>query len=302
MFKEYEQLLNKNIPKSFNKYLKDPFLISLKDKGYFCGMDYASKDIYNFLEYISRYNHSITTSKLSWYLKKDFTSMIAALYHDIATPCFSHVIDYMNNDYETQSTTEEKTKEILEQDKYLLKCLKKDNINLEDIINFKKHSIVDLERPFLCSDRLDGIFLTSLFWTKKMNISDVKNILEYTTIYQNENNDDEIGFKSEEIGKIVLQNNNLIDQYCHSDEDNYMMDLLANITKMAIKKKIITYNDLYILKEQELIQKFINSQDKTILKLWQKFTTIKKNDIKIIDLPNVKKRVINPLINGKRFL
>ena len=301
MLEQYQNLLNQNIPNSFYKYTFDPILLNLKNRSYFCGMDYASKEIYNFKEYISRYDHSITIAKLSWYLKKDFPTMITALYHDIATPCFSHVIDYMNKDYETQSSTEEKTKEILEQDKYLLNCLKKDNIKLEDIINFKKHSIVDLERPFLCSDRLDGIFLTSLFWTQKMNIYDVKKILENTTIYQNENKQEEIGFKNKEIGKIVLQNNDLIDQYCHSNEDNYMMELLAFITKLAINKQIITYDDLYLLKEEEVIQKFINSQDKTILKLWQKFTTIKKTDIKIFDLPNVKKRVINPLINGKRF-
>ena len=40
------------------KYLKAPSLLRLKDIGYFCGMDYASKDIYNFKEYISRYDHS----------------------------------------------------------------------------------------------------------------------------------------------------------------------------------------------------------------------------------------------------
>ena len=286
---------------AFNKYLEDPTLLRLKGKGYFCGMDYASKDIYNFLEYISRYAHSITAAKLTWYLKNDFKAMIAALYHDIATPCFSHVIDYMNKDYATQSSTEEKTKNILENDLYLLTCLKKDKINLEDIIDFKKYSIVDLERPSLCADRLDGIFLNSLFWTQKMKINDIKNILDNTTIYQNQNHYEEIGFKSYDIGKLVLQNNDLIDLYCHSNEDNYMMELLAKITKYAIKKKIITNDDLYLLSEQELIKKLLNSQDLTILNLWQKFTTIKQKDIQKIDLPNVKKRIINPLINGKRF-
>ena len=301
MLEEYDKLLSKNIPNSFDKYLKDPFLLRLKGKGYFCGMDYASKDIYNFLEYVSRYDHSITTAKLTWYIKNDFKAMIAALYHDVATPCFSHVIDYMNKDYATQSSTEEKTKEILENDLYLLSCLKTDKINLEDIIDFKKYSIVDLERPSLCADRLDGIFLSSLFWTQKMQINDIKNILIDTTIYQNKNHHDEIGFKSYDIGKLVLQNNDLIDLYCHSNEDNFMMELLAKITKYAIMKKIITSDDLYLLSEQDLIKKLLNSQDSTILLLWQKFTTIKQQDIQKIDLPNVKKRIINPLINGKRF-
>ena len=291
-----------DIPNSFWKYTYDPLLLNLKNRSYFCGMDYASKDIYNFLEYVNRYNHSLTTAKLAWFVKKDFTAMIAALYHDIATPCFSHVIDYMNKDYENQSSTEEKTREFLENDKYLLNLLKKDGIDLENIINFKRHSIVDLERPFLCADRLDGIFLTSLFWTRTMNIADIKEILANTTVYKNENNIDEIGFTSEKICQFLLESNDLIDLYCHSNEDNYMMELLANITRYAIQKNIITYNDLYILSEKDLIEKFINSKDKIIVNLWLKFTTIKQKDIVKFDLPNVKRRIINPLVKGKRFL
>ena len=134
-----------------------------------------------------------------------------------------------------------------------------------------------------------------------MKINDIKNILANTTIYQNKNHEDEIGFKNKDIGKLVLQNNDLIDLYCHSNEDNFMMELLAKITKYSIRKNIITYDDLYLLSEQDLINKLLNSNDQIILSLWQKFTTIKQKDIIKINLPNVKKRVINPLINGQRF-
>ena len=48
------------------KYLKVPSLQRLKGIGYFCGMNYASKDIYNFSEHITRYDHSITTALNVW--------------------------------------------------------------------------------------------------------------------------------------------------------------------------------------------------------------------------------------------
>ena len=35
-----------------------------------------------------------------------------------------------------ETTTEEKTEEIIRNDRYLLKCLEEDNINIDDIINF----------------------------------------------------------------------------------------------------------------------------------------------------------------------
>ena len=106
-------------PKFLNKYLNVPCLTRLKKVGYFCGMDYASKNVYDFKEHITRYDHSLTVALLTWKCTKDKIATLAGLFHDIATPCFSHVIDYMNKDYENQESTEEYTETILKNDKYI---------------------------------------------------------------------------------------------------------------------------------------------------------------------------------------
>ena len=49
MYRYYKKLLNSK-PEFLNKYLKSTSLKRLKKVGYFCGMDYASKDIYDFSE------------------------------------------------------------------------------------------------------------------------------------------------------------------------------------------------------------------------------------------------------------
>ena len=117
LYNTYLSLLkNKGIPTFIKKYLDVPSLTRLKNVGYFCGMDYASKNIYNFKEYITRYDHSLSTALLTFKLTKNKIETLAALFHDIATPCFSHVIDYMNKDYENQESTEEYTSEIIKQD------------------------------------------------------------------------------------------------------------------------------------------------------------------------------------------
>ena len=289
------------LPNFILKYLNSPSLIRLKKIGYFCGMDYASKNIYNFNEYISRFDHSITTALLTWNLTKDKNATIAALFHDISTPCFSHVIDYMNKDYVIQESTEKYSEEVITKDKYLLDCLNYDNISLEDIINFKKHTIVDLERPMLCADRLDGIILTSLFWTKAMNMNEVNSAIKSISVYENENQNLEIGFNDNEVANMIIEKNNIIDIYCHSKEDNYMMELLANITKKCIEKEYFNYEELYIYEEEKIISKIITSNNKQILELWNLFKNIKKEDIPEISMPPIKKRVIKPLVNGKRI-
>lgn len=302
MLEQYLTMLGiEEMPEFLIKYLSVPSLVRLKKIGYFCGMDYASKDVYDFQEVISRYDHSLTVALLTWKLTKNRIKTLAALFHDISTPCFSHVIDYMNKDYANQESTEEKTEEIIKSDDVLMEYLKQDHILVDDIIDFKRYSVVDIDRPKLCADRLDGIILTGLYWTKSLNIDDVSYILNDVMITRNEANEDEIAFKNKGIAKLVLKTSNLIDKYCSSKEDNYMMQLLSKITKLAIKKDIIKYENLYYLTEDEVFKKFMNSNDSEIINLIEIFQTISKRDIPETELPNLKARILNPLVNNRRL-
>lgn len=283
-------------PKFLEKYLEAPSLKRLEKIGYFCGMDYASKNIYNFKEHITRFDHSLTVALLTWKCTKDKKATLAGLFHDISTPCFSHVIDYMNKDYKKQESTEEYTEDIIKKDKYLLKCLKEDNINIDDIINFKKYSIVDNDRPKLCADRLDGVILTGIAWTKNIQYDDIKNIINDIHIYDNE-----IGFKTKEVADKVVSVSKSIDIYCHSKEDNYMMELLAKIAKYGIDKKYITYSELFTSTEENIINKLKNTYDKQLLDYFNEFENISQNEIPDIDLPDVKIRDLKPIANGNRI-
>ena len=84
---------------------------------------------------------------------------------------------------------------------------------MKDIINYKQYSIVDNDRPKVCADRLDGVILTGISWTKNIDYNDIDNIVENIEIYN-----DEIGFKSKEVAKKVLNVSDSIDKYCHSSE------------------------------------------------------------------------------------
>lgn len=297
----YKELLDVENVDFIKKYLEVPSLKRIKEVGYFCGMDYASKEIYDFKEYVTRFDHSLTTALLTYKITQNKTYSLAALFHDVGSPCFSHVIDYMNKDYKNQESTEEYNEKIIRNDKKLKKLLKEDNIDIEDIIDFKKYTIVDNKRPKLCADRLDGIILTGAFWTKEIDKDLIKEILDSIEIYSNEDMEDEIGFNNKEIyDKIMIINEN-IDIFCHSKEDNYMMELLANITKEAIDEGIIEYDDLYSIGEKEILNLISLKGSRSLANKMNKFYHVTLDEIEELDLPYIKKRTVNPLVNGKRI-
>lgn len=297
----YLKLLNyQKMPNFLKKYLNSPSLIRLKKVGYFCGMDYASRNVYDFKEKISRFDHSLSVALLIYKFTKNKKMTLAGLFHDVATPCFSHVIDYMNNDYATQESTEEFTEEILKSDKYVLKSLRKDKINIDDIVDFKKYTIVDNKRPKLCADRIDGVILTGSFWAKNIVMEDIKRIVKSLALFQNEDKELELGFNDKETALKVVKVSEEIDVICHSNEDNYMMQLLADMTKYAIDNNYFTYKDLFYYNEEEIFRIFESIDNKEFKNNLNKFKNIKLEDIPIIELPFIKKRDLNPLIMGKR--
>lgn len=302
MYNYYITLLGyPNIPEFLNKYLTLPSLNRLKDVGYFCGMDYASSNIYNFKEYISRYMHSLSTSLLVYYLTKDKRYTLQALFHDISTPVFSHVIDYMNKDYIYQETTEEFTELILKNDKKLLEYLELDKIPLDNLVNFKFSTIVDSPRPKMCADRLDGIILNGSYWTKTLNEKDIFNIIKSTELYINEESIPEIGFNNITAYNKVVETNDLTNIEMHSNYDNYMMELLANITRHLINKEYIKYEDLYFLTENKIFKLINNIEDKELKEYIFLFKNIKKEEIPLVKQEEIKERKLKPLLNGKRL-
>ncbi len=301
LYSYYVKKLGK-IPLFLDRYLYTPCLLRLKKVNYFCGMDNASKEIYNFEEKITRFDHSLSTALLTWYLTQNVEATLAALFHDAGTPVFSHVIDYMNKDYTKQESTEQELERILRNDLYLNNLLKKDKINIDNIINFKKHTIVDNDRPKLCADRIDGIILVGISWSKNISKEDIDSIIDNLEIYTNEDNEKEIGFKDEKVARMVYEASEVMNSFTHSNRDIYMMELLAGITKTAIEDKLLTYEDLYKYNEDEIMKIFKKSKNEDLLKRLEKFKTMTEKDIEEMDNTNVKKRNINPLVNGKRLL
>lgn len=86
----------------------------LKDIGMNCGLEYTRYPIYRHLtKPYFRYEHSVGTALIVWHFTQDRAQTIAALLHDISTPVFAHVIDFLNEDHLTQESTEGPTRRVM---------------------------------------------------------------------------------------------------------------------------------------------------------------------------------------------
>lgn len=295
--KEYFKIFYKNIPLECKEYISE--IIRLKDIDYFCGMKYASHYLYDFKYDFSRLDHSISTMLQTLDLTENFEMAIAALYHDAKTPVFSHVIDYVDEDYVLQESSEKENKNFISNNKNINKLCSRDNIDIELISDSKNFSLVDNERPRLCIDRLDGVFLNSLSWTKEITFNDIRKIYIDLVVLKNEKNEDEIGFVMEKNAKKVHDLELIINEFCHSEKDNYGMFLLADIVRHCLNNKYIERTELYELNEQELIE-IINNKakiDTELYIMWHIFTST--NNVSFNKKVKTKKRYINPLIDNR---
>ena len=81
----YLSLLNyEKFALEYAKYLKVPSLCRLKNISYFCYVDYGSKEVFDFKEHISRFDHSLTTALLTQKFASSKVEVLAGLFHDIA--------------------------------------------------------------------------------------------------------------------------------------------------------------------------------------------------------------------------
>lgn len=296
----YQQYLGP-IPEFMKKYLTLDILIRLKDISLLCGMDYASKYAYDFSFYISRYDHSLNVALITWRLTHDKASTLAALFHDVASPVFSHVIDYMNGDYVDQESTEEKTEEILRSSKQLKIMLELDGIDIEDILDFKVYPVVDSKRPKMCADRLDNTIAVGMNWVKIIDLDLAKRAIDAMGITINEDNEEEISIDDLDIAIKLREANDTIDRLTHTNSDTYMMLLVANIVKRCITLGIVTYDDLFHMGEHQIISLIDANleRDEELARLWDLFKNIK--EFPQIEQPEIKKKDIDPIVLSKRL-
>lgn len=304
--KEYFKILSNDIPDFLLNYIKAPEIQRIGYIGMNCGTDYTN--IFNNKYFYSRLNHSIGVALIIWNFTKNKKQTLAGLLHDIATPSFSHCIDYLHHDYLKQETTETKTEEIIKSSFQIIKLLSQDNISLKDVIDYKKYPIADNMSPRLSADRLEYTLSSGMTFTKVWTLKDINEIYSDLTIFDNEEMLLEIGFNTQKIAEKFVNGASRMWVLFQSNEDKVVMQFWADILRLMIEYGVITENDLYVYSEKEIINLIEHCDLLEIQNIFHSFCNATKvcegfhppvdNYSVCID---VKKRYINPLVVDTRL-
>lgn len=304
--KEYFKILSPIFPEWLLDYIDTPEIQRLSGISMLCGTDYSK--IYNYVSFNSVLDHSVGVALIIWNFTKDKKQTLSGLFHDIATPTFKHCIDFMNGDSEHQESTEERTEQIIKSSEKIMSLLNRDGIKVKEISDYHIYPIADNDTPKLSADRFEYTFSNGIFLYDAWDLDEVSKYYNDIVVLKDEEGIDELGFKTPQICKGYLHAILPIFANYDSDNNRTVMQFFADIVKSMNVKGYITIDDLYVLSEEDVINRIKNCDDTYIKDSFAKFQNAKfvyGSDIPINNKYCIsvkgKKRYIVPLTqnNGK---
>lgn len=286
-------------PSFINDLAGTPAMQRLKGVGMNCGCEYTSFPLFDGLRNYSRYSHSVGCALIVWRFTHDVRQTIAALLHDIATPTFAHVIDFLNNDHLKQESTEHGTTEIIASSAEIMEKLKELGLTLDDVADYHRYPIADNDSPKLSADRLEYT-LTNMVNYRVAPYEDVQRWFEDLTVSANDEGEEELMFNNPEAAEQFSLAALRTSAIYIADEDRFAMQTLAELLKKHIKRGILDTSDLYQTEERVIA---LLGSDAAAAADWNRFRQLHRicrgcqhPEAKIIV---AKKRHINPSVAGK---
>ena len=296
------QIYHDEIPSFLNECIETPIVERIKHIGMNCGCEYTAFPQFAGIDSYSRYDHSIGVALIVWHFTHNRKQAIAGLLHDVASPVFAHVVDFMRGDYLTQESTEEGTEELIAGSPELQAILRKQGLTTEDVCDYHRYPIADNDSPLLSADRLEYT-IGNIINYKICTREDARRFYDDLAIGVNEDGNDELMFKSVNAAEAFATAALACSRIYVSDVDRYAMQMLSEVLRFAIEHRIIEEEDLHTT-EPEVIDKLIS--DARTASLWNSFCAYRQTisapqpgDTGCWRKVSAKRRFIDPMVQGK---
>ena len=233
------------LPPALSAMAETPAMQRLSRVGMHCGCEYTSYPIYRNAEgRYTRYTHSLGTAAIVWHFTHDVKQAAAGLLHDIATPAFAHVVDFLNGDHMRQESTETRTRAMIAACSELTAIIARYGLRVEDVEDYHRYPIADNDSPRLSADRLEYTLGNAhlVFHCPEQML---KRIYDDLFVGQNEDGEPELCFSHAEAADAFTRLALRQSEWFVSDDDRFSMQYLAEILHDAQRAGALTVDDLY---------------------------------------------------------
>lgn len=288
-----------NIPAFLAEAAECDCMRRLRDVGMNCGCEYTSFPRFKNMGRYSRYDHSMGVALIVWRFTRDKAQTLAGLLHDVSSPAFAHVIDFLRGDYLTQESTEDGTAAIIAGSEQLQKILAENGLCTDDVCDYHRYPVADNDAPRLSADRLEYSLGNMLNYGIR-GLADAEKYYGDLCLAVNEDGETEIAFSHADIAAEFAEAALECSKIYVSDEDRYAMQSLAELVGSAVKDGVLAEGDLYGT-EPALIAKL--TADARYGQRWRDFCAMSKTAVSDTDNGDgqwrkifAKKRCIDPLV------
>ena len=295
-------LYHDRMPDCLAPLLGAPELLRLKQVGMNCGCEYTSFERFRGLGPYSRWRHSVSAALIAWRFTGDAAQTVAALLHDIATPVFAHVIDFLRGDYLSQEATEDGTERIIRSSETILRALDGLGLDVDAVKDYHIYPIADNDTPRLSADRLEYT-LGNLENFGFRRLDELRTYYADLTVTGAEDGAPELAFRSEAVARAFARDALRCSRIYVSGEDRYAMQRLSELVGDALARGVIEEGDL-LTTEPRVIARF--TADENSRAAWERFRAYSRMvDDPVLAPPSerrvipAKRRYIDPLVAGR---
>lgn len=264
------------IPEFLQAAAQTPAMQRLRDVGMNCGCEYTGFPVFAGIRPYSRFDHSVGVGLIVWHFTGSRQQAMAGLLHDIATPVFAHVIDFLHGDHMTQESTEADTAAWIRRNRELCRVLERYGLDAEAVEDYHRYSIADNDSPRLCADRLEYTLGNAVNYGI-LSDAQAQACYEDLVVGTNEFGEPELVFRSAAWGEIFANAALECSKIYVSDPDRYAMEALAELLKQAIAQGVLAEGDLYG-QEQTVIARLERSEFREHWKHFRSFHEILRRD------------------------
>ena len=295
------EIYHEDVPDFLRAAAETPPMQRLREVGMNCGCEYTSFPLFRDLAPYSRFDHSLGVGLIVWHFTHDKAQALAGLLHDIATPAFAHVIDFLHGDHLRQESTESGTEEFINGSEELQRLLETLGLCTADVADYHRYPVADNDSPRLSADRLEYT-LGNLVNYGFADRETVKTYYDDLLVGVNGEGETELMFRTPTVAKVFAEGALRCSAVYVAEEDRYAMQMLAELLKEAIARGVLA-EELLRRTEREVIAALESSP---LAADWRRFRAYHRMERS--DAPGAgdnwrqigaKKRCIDPYVVGQ---